>query len=130
MTVRRPFRSHQTVKDVLEAMGIPHTEVDLILVNGSPKGSSHRPTSGDRRIAAAPMFEALDIGRTAGLRRVPLRDARFVVDVNLGRLARLLRVLASTCGGRATPTTRPWPTSARIRGAAGSNGRWWRVLVT
>src|SRR5271168_1792621 len=33
-TVRRPFRSHQTVKDVLEAMGIPHTEVDLILVNG------------------------------------------------------------------------------------------------
>lgn len=31
LTVRRPFRSHQTVKDVLEAMGIPHTEVDLIL---------------------------------------------------------------------------------------------------
>ena len=25
VTVRRPFRSHQTVKDVLEAMGIPHT---------------------------------------------------------------------------------------------------------
>ncbi len=36
LTVRRPFRSHQTVKDVLEAMGIPHTEVDLILVNGDP----------------------------------------------------------------------------------------------
>jgi uncharacterized protein len=34
-TVRRPFRSHQTVKDLLEAMGIPHTEVDLILVNGN-----------------------------------------------------------------------------------------------
>jgi hypothetical protein len=26
-TTRSPFRSHQTVKDVLEAMGIPHTEV-------------------------------------------------------------------------------------------------------
>lgn len=38
LTVRRPFRSHQTVKDVLEAMGIPHTEVDLILVNGDPAG--------------------------------------------------------------------------------------------
>ena len=35
VTVRRPFRPHQTVKDVLEAMGIPHTEVDLILVNGN-----------------------------------------------------------------------------------------------
>ncbi|GAS88699.1 Mut7-C RNAse domain-containing protein [Mycolicibacterium brisbanense] len=92
ITVRRPFRSHQTVKDVLEAMGIPHTEVDLILVNGHPAGFEHRPAVGDR-IAAYPMFEALDIGATARLRPVPLRDPRFVIDVNLGRLARLLRLL-------------------------------------
>jgi len=92
VTVRRPFRGHQTVKDVLEAMGIPHTEVDLILVNGSPRGFGYRPSTGDR-IAAYPMFEALDVGSTARLRPVALRDPRFVVDVNLGRLARLLRVL-------------------------------------
>jgi uncharacterized protein len=92
LTVRRPFRSHQTVKDVLEAMGIPHTEVDLILVNGDPVDFAHRPAVGDR-ITAYPMFEALEIGPTARLRPVPLRDPRFVVDVNLGRLARLLRVL-------------------------------------
>ncbi|MGE2813877.1 Mut7-C RNAse domain-containing protein [Mycobacterium heidelbergense] len=91
-TVRRPFRSHQTVKDVLEAMGIPHTEIDLILVNGDPADFEHRPTAGDR-IAAYPMFEALDVTSTARLRPVPLRDPRFVVDVNLGRLARLLRIL-------------------------------------
>jgi uncharacterized protein len=92
VTVRRPFRGHQTVKDVLEAMGIPHTEVDLILVNGDSRGFGHRPNVGDR-IAAYPMFEALDVGSTARLRPAPLRDPRFVVDVNLGRLARLLRVL-------------------------------------
>jgi len=92
VTVRRPFRPHQTVKDVLEAMGIPHTEVDLILVNGDAENFAHRPTSGDR-IAVYPVFEALDIGSTARLRPVPLRDPRFVIDVNLGRLARLLRVL-------------------------------------
>ncbi|MDT5044276.1 MAG: uncharacterized protein QOG75_129, partial [Mycobacterium sp.] len=92
VTVRRPFRPHQTVKDVLEAMGIPHTEVDLILVNGNAEDFAHRPTSGDR-IAVYPMFEALDIVSTARLRPVPLRDPRFVIDVNLGRLARLLRVL-------------------------------------
>jgi hypothetical protein len=92
VTVRRPFRSHQTVKDVLEAVGIPHTEVDLILVNGDSRGFGYRPSAGDR-IAAYPMFEALDVGSTARLRPVPLRDPRFVVDVNLGRLARLLRVL-------------------------------------
>jgi len=92
VTVRRPFRPHQTVKDVLEALGIPHTEVDLILVNGNAEDFAHRPTSGDR-IAAYPMFVTLDVGSTARLRPVPLRDPRFVIDVNLGRLARLLRVL-------------------------------------
>lgn len=90
--VRRPCQSHQTVKDVLEAMGIPHTEIDLILVDGEPVGFDHRPAVGDR-IAVYPMFEALDIGSTARLRPQPLRDPRFVIDVNLGRLARLLRVL-------------------------------------
>ena len=75
LTVRRPFRSHQTVKDILEAMGIPHTEVDLILVNGNAEDFAHRPTPGDR-IAVYPMFEALDIGPTARLRPVPLRDPR------------------------------------------------------
>lgn len=90
--VRRPCQSHQTVKDVLEAMGIPHTEIDLILVNGDPVGFDHRPMVGDR-IAVYPMFEAFDIGSTARLRPDPLRDPRFVIDVNLGRLARLLRVL-------------------------------------
>jgi uncharacterized protein len=92
VTVRRPFRGHQTVKDVLEAMGIPHTEVDLVLVNGDSRGFGHRPSPGDR-IAAYPMFEALDVGPITGLRPRPLRDPRFVVDVNLGRLARLLRLL-------------------------------------
>jgi uncharacterized protein len=92
LTVRRPFRPHQTVKDVLEAMGIPHTEVDLVVVNGNAEDFGHRPVSGDR-IAVYPMFEALDIGSTARLRPAPLRDPRFVIDVNLGRLARLLRVL-------------------------------------
>lgn len=89
-TVRRPFRGHQTVKDVLEAMGIPHTEVDLILVNGSPQGFGYRPGVGDR-IAAYPAFESLDVEATT--RPDPLPGSRFVVDVNLGRLARLLRLL-------------------------------------
>jgi uncharacterized protein with PIN domain len=91
-TARRPFRPHQTVKDVVEAMGIPHTEVDLIVVNGEPVDFAHRPSAGDR-IAVYPAFEALDIGPVTRLRPAPLRDLRFVVDVNLGRLARLLRLL-------------------------------------
>jgi uncharacterized protein len=91
-TVPRPFRAHQTVKDVVEAAGIPHTEVDLVLVNGEPVAFSHRPRAGDR-LAVYPVFETLDIGPVAGLRPTPLRQPRFVVDVHLGRLARLLRLM-------------------------------------
>ena len=61
------------------------------MVNGNGENFTHRPAPGDR-IAAYPMFEAIDIGSTARLRPVPLRDPRFVVDVNLGRLAWLLRL--------------------------------------
>jgi uncharacterized protein len=90
--MRRPFRPHQTVKDVIEAAGVPHTEVDLVLVNGEPVGFSHRPAPGDR-LAVYPVFETLDIAPVNRLRPEPLRDVRFVVDVHLGRLARLLRLL-------------------------------------
>jgi uncharacterized protein with PIN domain/sulfur carrier protein ThiS len=91
-TMHRPFRPHQTVKDVIEAVGIPHTEIDLIVVNGEPVDFSHHPTVGDR-VAVYPMFETLDIVPVARLRPLPLRDPRFVVDVHLGRLARLLRLV-------------------------------------
>ncbi len=74
LTVRRPFRTHQTVKDVLEAMGIPHREVDLIVLNGNAVDFEHRPAPGDR-IAAYPMFEALEVGSTSRLRPAPLRDS-------------------------------------------------------
>ena len=90
--MRRPFRSHQTVKDIIEAAGIPHTEVDLIVVDGESVGFSHRPRNGDR-LAVYPVFESLDVGPVGRLRPAPLRDPRFVVDINLGQLARLLRLV-------------------------------------
>ncbi|MGW4120612.1 Mut7-C RNAse domain-containing protein [Nocardia sp. NPDC004711] len=88
----RPIRPHQTVKDVVEAAGIPHTEVDLILVNGESVGFGHHPQPGDR-LVAYPMFETLDIGPLTRVRPHPLRDPRFVVDVNLGGLGPLLRLM-------------------------------------
>ncbi|WP_330254334.1 Mut7-C ubiquitin/RNAse domain-containing protein [Nocardia sp. NBC_00565] len=90
--LRRPFRPHQTVKDVIEAAGIPHTEVDLVLVNGQPAAFGQHPRDGDR-ITAYPVFETLDIGRTTRVRPHPLREPRFVADVNLGGLAKLMRLM-------------------------------------
>jgi len=93
------------VKDVVEAAGIPHTEVDLILVNGESVDFGHRPQPGDR-LAAYPMFETLDIGPLTRVRPRPLRDPRFVVDVNLGGLARLMRLMGLQAIYQKTATNR------------------------
>jgi len=91
-TFRQPLGLRQTVKDLIEATGIPHTEVDAIIANGTSVGFDHRP-SHDDLIGVYPMFESIDIRPILRLRREPLRDTRFVVDSNLGGLARHLRML-------------------------------------
>jgi hypothetical protein len=86
------FLDVATVKDRIESFGVPHTEVDLILVNGQSVDFAYRVQDGDR-ISVYPVFEAFDIAGLTRLRPEPLRDARFVLDVHLGRLAAYLRML-------------------------------------
>ena len=80
-----------SVKDLLEGLGVPHTEVDLLLVNGEPAGFGCRLADGDR-VAAFPVFEALDVAGVSLVRPEPLREIRFVLDGHLGRLAAYLRL--------------------------------------
>lgn len=80
-----------TVKHAIEALGVPHTEVELILVNGAPVDFSYRPQDGDR-VAVYPVFEAFDLTPLLRLRPQPLRRTRFFADAHLGALARLLRL--------------------------------------
>ncbi len=91
-TLERRLTSSPSVKDLIESYGVPHTEVDLIVVNGESVGFDYRVTGGDY-VSVYPVFEALDIGATTRLRSKPLRDPRFVLDVHLGTLARYLRML-------------------------------------
>lgn len=86
------FRGTPSVKDTIQAIGVPHSAVDLILVDGEPVGFSHRLRGGER-VAVYPVFERLDISPVSRLRPKPLRRTRFVLDVHLGRLARYLRML-------------------------------------
>jgi len=81
-----------TVKDAVESFGVPHTEVDLILVNGVSVGFDRLLAGGDR-VSVYPVFEALDIRPLVRLRPEPLRETRFLLDGHLGRLARYLRML-------------------------------------
>jgi uncharacterized protein with PIN domain len=80
-----------TIKDVIESLGVPHTEVDLLLAGGEPVGFAHRGCDGER-IAVYPPFRSLDLGPLLRLRPPP-GEARFVLDSHLGALAALLRLL-------------------------------------
>ena len=80
-----------TTKHMIEALGVPHTEVELVLVNGESVGFDRLVSDGDR-VAVYPKFEALDIAPVLRVRAQPLRVTRFVADAHLGGLARLLRM--------------------------------------
>ena len=80
-----------TTKHMIEALGVPHTEVELVLVNGESVGFDRRLGDGDR-VAVYPKFEALDIAPLLRVREQPLRVMRFIADAHLGGLARLLRM--------------------------------------
>lgn len=86
------FAKGSSVKDIIESLGVPHTEVDLILINGESVNFSYQVKSGDY-VSVYPVFELLDITPLIRLRPVPLRNTRFMLDVHLGKLARYLRLL-------------------------------------
>ena len=91
-TLEYGFNAHPSVKDAIEAQGIPHTEVELILVNGESVGFDYHLQGGDR-VAVYPMFESFDITPLLKLRESPLRNSAFVLDVNLGKLAPAILIM-------------------------------------
>jgi hypothetical protein len=70
------FWGKPSVKDIVEAIGVPHTEIDLILVNGESVDFSYQLQGGER-VAVYPVFESFDISSVVRLRSKPLRETRF-----------------------------------------------------
>ena len=119
-TWRHVVKGRPTVKDLIEGVGVPHPEIDLILVNGTSVSFDDVVESGDR-IAVFPRFTGIDIDKTTRV-RAPAPDViRFVADVHLGKLARRLRLI-----GLDTVYT----TDARDEELAGLAGREGRILLT
>lgn len=87
-----PFTVPGSVKDALESLGVPHPEIDLLLVNGESASFDRLLVDGDR-VAAYPRFRRIDVSAVSPV-HVPLpEDPRFALDGHLGRLARYLRLL-------------------------------------
>ncbi len=85
----RRVLSHKTsVKDVIESFGVPHPEVDLIVLNGQPVNFSFH-LEADTALDVYPILAGC-----SSAFRLQARDVRaFVADGHLGKLARDLRLL-------------------------------------
>jgi hypothetical protein len=96
--VSHRFREPASVKDRIEAHGVPHTEVDAILVDGEAAGFAHLLRDG----AAVAVYPYSTAPPVAAPLRPPYPRGRFVLDQHLGRLAAYLRLLGQDCAHRAT----------------------------
>lgn len=86
------FIGNPSIKDTIEAIGVPHTEIDLILVNGESVDFGYQ-MHGNEYVSVYPVFESFDITHLVHLHTKPLRETKFVVDVHLGKLVQKLRLL-------------------------------------
>ena len=90
--VSMDFRGHETVKHLIESLGIPHTEVDVILVNGVSVNFYWHPMNGDKIF----VFPKKDNWSNLEVNRLqPDINGKptFVLDGHLGKLAGYLRLL-------------------------------------
>ncbi len=88
--VHRKLREKTSVKDAIEACGVPHPEIDLILINGAPV-SFRRCLESDAAIDVYPVSAGADLFPNARLQQRGV--VRFVADGHLGKLTRDLRLL-------------------------------------
>ena len=82
----------RSIKDLLESIGIPHTEIGLILVDHQPVHFSHTVNGGEQ-ISVYPVFRSIDIPAVASCQPAAMQNPRFILDNHLGRLAALLRMI-------------------------------------
>jgi uncharacterized protein with PIN domain len=92
MTVYHALKKARSVKDLIESIGVPHTEIDLIIVNGESVDFDHLVEGGEH-ISVYPAFRSLDISPVKHCQPEALSEPRFLLDVHLGRLAAYLRML-------------------------------------
>ncbi len=86
------YDGRQSVKHLIESIGAPHTEVELILVNGRSIDFNYLVQAGDR-VSVYPPFATIDVAPLVQLRPSLSPPYRFLLDNHLGKLTRYLRLL-------------------------------------
>jgi len=90
-TLLYPLARRTSIKDIIEALGIPHTEVGKIIKDSVECGLGHIANPGEI-FTILPTLPALPVTEPTVLRPVALPELLFMVDINVGKLARLLRM--------------------------------------
>ncbi|MBC5774773.1 Mut7-C ubiquitin/RNAse domain-containing protein [Pontibacter sp. KCTC 32443] len=90
--VKYSFRDEPAVKDAIEALGVPHPEVDIIVVNCAIVDFNYKLQPNDQ-VEVYPASPYTMWPEKAKLIPKSTLPYRFVLDVHLGKLARLLRLL-------------------------------------
>lgn len=86
------FEEKASIKDTIESLGVPHPEVEAIVVNGKAVDFSYIVQDGDR-IQVHPISTKSEVLTPVFLRTQLPSIRRFVLDVHLGKLAASLRML-------------------------------------
>ena len=77
------------LRQMLQALAVPASEVELILVNGSSADLSYFLFPGDH-VSVYPVFESFDVKSLLRIRREPLRRIRFITEPDLSPLVSYL----------------------------------------
>jgi uncharacterized protein len=81
---RLEFEPHQSLKHLIESLGVPHTEFGQVLVNGQAADASNR-LHDQAQVIVYPADSPLD------------NEGCFILDNHLGQLATYLRMLGFDC---------------------------------
>jgi len=86
-----PLDRRASIKDIVESLGIPHTEIGSITHESKEFSFAHIPEAGETlEVYSCPV--GFDVTLPTLLRPDPFAEPVFMVDINVGKLARLLRM--------------------------------------
>ncbi|QMU28025.1 Mut7-C RNAse domain-containing protein [Adhaeribacter radiodurans] len=90
--VKYSFTGTPAVKDAIEALGIPHPEVDIVLINGQPTQFTNLLQANDSVAVYPTGTNHVNLAAYSRQATLPVWH-KFILDVHLGKLAKNLRLL-------------------------------------
>jgi uncharacterized protein len=87
-----PLTRRASIKDIIEALGIPHSEVGKIVSDGSERDFQFLP-KGMEGIEIHPFTRLIPVTSPTFLRSEPFSSLRFMVNINTWKLGRSLRMI-------------------------------------